>query len=521
VTPFTPAVGSPDADKAFLAGHFDQAAELYRQRVLANPDDLDAHDGLTNCAAKQDKLRQNAAWYTDQLNTKASFPGWCYGGARAMFQAGDRPQASALCYEALARNRGLGRAYYLLGLWYSTQAVPDYQTASNSLQKAVQYEPSFGPAYYQLAKIEAGVRGNRTQAKALVSQGLPLMKPVQKDVKFLSYVLLGGLLVADKEYESALNQFDQARTLEPDRIYDFVDFGRLYLLWGKTEQAVREWKDVQKRFGLASPNGLLAYRSMRCALSKVAVDYSNFLPGGAPQDYEILVSHLLKPRLAPGVGVPTAVAKLLNEIKTPVQIADADLYGDGKPQVVVVEARQVWDADVKGYYLSNPVLYVFTPKGGNLGFYDARFDHFWDFRVVDFDGDGKKEILFAAFSNPNVLNVAVLTRRDRRYLNTFAETVQCTIGACGVLVDDLDGDGKLEILGVSGGDLWVTVMRWSVDGTFSDASADFPDFYRDYVAHYEKLAPEDLERWPIVKEHLQKARSLLAPYAKKPETPGK
>ena len=26
---------------------------------------------------------------------------------------------------------------------------------------------------------------------------------------------------------------------------------------------------------------------------------------------------------------------------------------------------------------------------------------------------------------------------------------------------------------------------------------------------------------PIVKEHLQKARSLLAPYAKKPETPGK
>ena len=119
----------------------------------------------------------------------------------------------------------------------------------------------------------------------LVSQGLPLMKPVQKDVKFLSYVLLGGLLVADKEYESALNQFDQARTLEPDRIYDFVDFGRLYLLWGKTEQAVREWKDVQKRFGLASPNGLLAYRSMRCALSKVAVDYSNFLPGGAPQDY--------------------------------------------------------------------------------------------------------------------------------------------------------------------------------------------------------------------------------------------
>jgi hypothetical protein len=510
VTPFTPAVGSGDADKAYLAGRLDEAAELYRQRILANPNDLDAHDGLTNSATRQGKLRETVTWYERKLDTNLSSPGWCYGGARAMFQVGDRPQASALCYEALARNRGLGRAYFLLGLWYYTQAVPDYKTAVNTLQKAIQYEPAYGPSYYHLAKIEAGVRGNRTQAKSLVLTGLPLLKPVQKDVKFLSYVLLGGLLVADKEYESALKQFDQARELEGDRVYEFVDIGRLYQLWGKPEQAVREWKDVEKRFGLASPTGLLAYRSIRGVQSKVAVDYSNFLPGGTEQDYEVLVSHLLKPRQTPPVSVPTTIAKLLNEIKTPVQIAETDLDGDGKVELVLVEARQVWDSDVKGYALANAVLYVFTPKGGTLGFYDSRFDHFWDFRLIDFDGDGKKEVLFAAFSNPNVLNIVVMTHQGRRYLNTFAETVQCTTGACGVLIDDLDGDGKMEVMSVSGVDLWVTVMRWSKDGTFSDANADFPEFYRDYVKHYEKLRPEELERWPIVKEHLGKARQLSA-----------
>lgn len=516
VTPFTPAVGSGDADKAYLAGRLDEAAQLYRQRILVNPNDLDAHDGLTNSVAKQGKLRETVTWYERQLDTNLSSPGWCYGGARAMFQAGDRPQASALCYEALSKNRGLGRVYFLLGLWYSTQAVPDYKTASNSFQKAIQYEPAYGPSYYHLAKIEATVRGNRTQAKSLVSTGLPLMKPVQKDVKFLSYVLLGGLLVADKEYESALKQFEQARELEGDRVYEFVDIGRLYQLWGKPEEAVREWKDVQKRFGLASPTGLLAYRSMRCAQSKVAVEYGNFLPGGSEQDYEVLVSHLLKPRQTPPVTVPTTIAKLLNEIKTPVQLVETDLDGDGKVELVVVEARQVWEADVKGYYLANAVLYIFTPKGGMLGFCDLRLDHFWDFRLVDFNGDGKKEIAFVAFNNPNVLNLVVMTHQERRYLSTFVEPVECTTGACGVLIDDLDADGKLEILSVSGVDLWVKVMRWNDAGTFSDANADFPEFFRDYVKRYEKFPPEELERWPIVKQHLEKARQLSAGATKKP-----
>jgi len=137
---------------------------------------------------------------------------------------------------------------------------------------------------------------------------------------------------------------------------------------------------------------------------------------------------------------------------------------------------------------------------------------------VDFNADGKKEIVFGAFTSPNVFNVIVMTHHGRRYLNTYAQTVQCSASPCGVLIDDLDDDGKLELMSVSGEDLWVTVMRWTEDGTFTDASADFPDFYRDYLKQYEGVKREDIGRWPVIIEHLAKARELLKGAVKKPDT---
>jgi len=515
------AMETKEADKVYLAGFYADAYEQYRRRLLVNGDDLDAHDGLTRAAVKLGKLKETVGWYEKKLDSYSMSPSWCYGAARAMMQAGDTEQASVLCYRALklGRTNRIGRAYFLLGLKYYTQPVPEYKTAWTALNKAVQYDPKYGPAYYHLAILEAKWRGNRVQAKALLSKGLTVLRPVEGDVRFLSHILLGEVLSSEDEkaYADALKHFEKARELGGDRVYDYVNFGRLYELMGEREKALKEWKDVQNRFGLASPTGLLAYRSVRRLESKVAVDYSNFLPGGDTRVYEVMVSHLLKPRATPAARVPATIGKLLNEIKTPVRLVETDIDGDGKVELTVVEVRQQWEPDVKGYYHAGSVLYVFTPKGGTLGFFDPQFDHFWDISLVDFNADGKKEIVFAAFNNPNIFYLVVMTQRGRRYLNTFAQPVQCTTGACGVLIDDLDDDGKLELLSVSGVDLWVSVMRWSEGGTFTDASIDFPEFYRDYVKQYEELKPEDLARWPVVQEHLEKARILAAGRVKESE----
>ncbi|HUW57352.1 MAG TPA: hypothetical protein VMZ92_12015 [Planctomycetota bacterium] len=498
------------ADEAYLAGSYAEAYGAYRLRLAVDGNDLDAHDGLLRAAVKLNKLEETVKWYERQLDTYSTSASWCYGAARAMLQSGDLEQSSTLALRATRLDQRLGRAYFLLGLKYYTQAVPRYDVACNAFAKAIQYDPKYGPSYYHLAKLEAGVRGNRTQAKSLVVQGLSHFRPVEEDVKFLSLVLLGGLLSGEKDYAGALEQFQKAKEISGERVYQHVNIGRLHELMGKPELAVKEWQDVQNRFGLARPQGLLAYRWIRRVRSKVALDYSDFLPGGTERDYEVLVSHLLRPREVDPERVPAAIAKQLNTLKTPVRLIETDLDDDGKVEITVVEVRQRWDADLRRYYLANPTLYVFTPKAGILGSYDSQFDHFWDVRPVDFNGDGKKEIISAAFNKPNTLNVGVMVQKGRRYRNTFAQTIHCPANACGVFVDDLDDDGKLEVMSVSGVDLWVTVFRWTDDGTFSDASADFPMFYRDYVKQYEPLKPEQLEQWPVVKEHLHKARALLA-----------
>ena len=504
------AMAVKQADELYLAGSYVQAYDAYRRRLLVDGNDLDAHDGLTRSAVKLRKVKETVQWYERNLDLHSLSPAWCYGAARAMLQAGDLEQAGTLALRATRLDQRIGRAYFLLGLKYYNQAVPRYKIAANAFAQAIQYDRKYGPSYYHLAKLEAIVRGNRAQAKALVSQGLTHLRDVETETKFLSHVLLGGLLSGEKDYDGAMKQFEQAKEIGGDRVYQHVNMGRLYELMGKPELAVKEWQDVQKRFGLARPEGLLAYRWIRRVKSKVAVDYGNFLPGGTERDYEVLVSHLLKPRETAPELVPPAIANHLSAIKIPVRLIETDLNGDGKVELTVVEVRQKWDADVRRYYLANPTLYVFTPKAGILGSYDSRFEHFWDVQVVDFNADGKKEIISAAFNKPNVLNIGVMVQKGRRFLNTYAQTIECTTGACGVLVDDLDGDGKLEIMSVSGVDLWVTVFRWTEDGTFSDASAEFPTFYRDYVKQYEKLKVEQLERYPVVKQHLQKARELAA-----------
>jgi len=503
-------VAVKNADDVFLAGKIDQARDLYRKRVLLNGNDLDAHDGFIRCSMKLGKLKDALRWYEDRLNTHVSAsPAWGYGASRAMLMSGDFEQSSELAYSSLRRDRSMGRLYYLLGLKYRTQAAPEYKTASNAFKKAIRFDRNYGASYYQLAYLEAYWQGDLAEAKRLSAKALSLLRPVEQEERFLSHELYGRLLVGEKDYKGALAQFEKARELGGSRIYKRNNIGRLYELMGEREKAIAEWRSVQKRFGLAHPTGLSAYVSARRLQSKLALDFTNFLPGGTERNYASLVSYLLKPKSARAVPAPANLARWLDELKTTVLLRETDLDGDGKLETVIVQVRQKWDADVKRYYLGDAALYVFTQQGGMPGFYKSAFDHFRDVHTIDLNADGKKELVFSAFSSPNILNVLVFTRaRTGRYINVFTQTVKCSIGACGVLVDDLDGDGTVELVSISGDDLWTTVYRWDKDGTFSDASVDFPVFYRDYVKQYEKYTPQQLQRWPMVAPHLERARVL-------------
>jgi tetratricopeptide (TPR) repeat protein len=500
-----------DADRLFLDGQFARAQERYRQRVLANPNDLDAHDGLVRCAVRMGKLPETVKWYQAQLNSRGpGLTGWAYGTARALLLSGDLEQSSELCYGVLRLNRALGRVYYLLGVKYYSQAAPDYKASTNALRLAVRYEPGYGSTYYHLAYLEAGWKRDLDEAVKLTRQSLERLRPVEQNERFLAHELLGRLLVGRREYGAALAEFEKARQIGGDRIYERNNLGRLYELMGDRAGALREYAKVRERFGLANPQGLSAWRDGRRVASKSALDFSNFLPGGSASNYTALVSFILSPDPAPEYTVSPKAARWLEATRTVVAKDETDLDGDGTAEIVLVQAHQKWDPDIKGYYFANPWLYVLTAEGGMPGLFKSTFDHFENIAPVDFNGDGNRELVFLAFSSPNILNVVVFTQVNRRYLNKFAMTVKCSIGACGVFIDDLDDDGKLELVSISGEDLWATVYRWQPGGTFVDASADFPMFYRDYVAQYKDFTAKELAEWPMVGPHLAVARRLAA-----------
>ncbi|HUV38541.1 MAG TPA: hypothetical protein VMY39_02960, partial [Planctomycetota bacterium] len=145
-----------NADDVFLVGKTAEALELYRSRLMVNGADLDAHDGFIRCSMKLGKLKDAVAWYEQRLNTHgAATPAWAYGASRAMLLTGDLEQSSELAYAAIRRDRALGRAYYLLGLKYRTQAAPEYKTAANAFEKAIRLDRIYGASYYQLAYLKA------------------------------------------------------------------------------------------------------------------------------------------------------------------------------------------------------------------------------------------------------------------------------------------------------------------------------------------------------------------------------
>ena len=147
-------VAVKNADDVFLTGKIDEAQRLYRNRVLLNGADLDAHDGLIRASMKLGKLDETVTWYQKRLNERsfASAP-WAYATARALLMSGDLEQSSELAYTALRHDRALGRAYYLLGLKYRTQASPEYKTASNAFNKAIKLEKHVDTNKLEIAEI--------------------------------------------------------------------------------------------------------------------------------------------------------------------------------------------------------------------------------------------------------------------------------------------------------------------------------------------------------------------------------
>lgn len=517
--PVSPATAK--ADQAYLAGKYEEALKLYQQAVQANRGDLDAHDGLSRTALVLQKFDVGCRFYEDLLKGDPNNAGLIYGAARMYLTSGDRQMASAAAYRSLRFNKDLARSYFLLGLMMLTESQPKFASAERAFQQTLERDPACGPAYFQLGRIAAGVQHDLPRARQFAKDALKVLRPVEKDVRFECQMLLGALYVAEKQNQQALDVYNQALAEHGNRVYEVSDVGLLQSRMGRTEEAKRTWQTVVTKFGLADRTGLRAFRQMQ-KLKPGVLDYSAFLPASATKaDYAYLLTYLGEKTPSQGITVPKSVKPMLDDFRTPIAYLSEDLDGDGKEEIIIVDARLKQDVgddlDRNGttervnrlWRTFGPMLYIFTNRGGLIGQHDSRLDQFYRCDTVDLDGDGKQEVVFTGFSGGNVLNVVVLRKREVRWQPVLVLPVVASDDASGVLLADIDGDGKIELMTVSGDPAWVSFYRLGADGAFAQCDADFPQFYRDYVARNGKLPAEVLDRHPELRASLKRAQELV------------
>jgi len=142
-------------------------------------------------------------------------------------------------------------------------------------------------------------------------------------------------------------------------------------------------------------------------------------------------------------------------IPTPYGVEVEDLNGDGKLDVVVTNRNGTTVAVHVNN--SSPGYISFAPP---VEFETAQGPLFVSIR--DLDSDGRQDIAVACANNFGVGAVSVLRNTSSGGVLSFEPHVDFEVGNGGVWcvkLEDMDGDGKSEILVTSGGSAWLSIFR--------------------------------------------------------------
>lgn len=492
------------AQKEFLAGNYPSAGNLFARVWARDEGSFEAMEGMVRCYEAMGEVRTLVEQLWSRARRSPSTATVEYGLGLTQLLLGKFEQAQAHLNRALELAPGNPWVLYARGELF--RAVGSDDAARSDFQAVLRKNPRHGPSLAALAILAYRRDRDPTQAAGLLEQAVTHFRPIERSQQVAAYVFLGRLYASAREYDKALERFRAARRLDLAATYALVDIGGFLADLGRSGEAEREWDATLKELGADSPVGLDILRSRRRRAGDL-VDLTHVLGGAPPAQYQSLLAHVGAPQRLPALRVDEVLKPYIPPFRDVLIDTYEDLDGDGERERLVVDAVQTDRAFPDQFLVAEAVLRLFSSKRTEPYVLPTHYEHLYKFLVRDLDGDGFKEVLLAGFRETNKLTVMVVSRLPRGYGLSLAASVVCSTPWAGCLITDLDGDGRREMLFISGEDGWVDIYRWRGSQPRL-ADADFPEFYQAFLARWSGTSASELDRRPDLREKLRRARSF-------------
>jgi superkiller protein 3 len=112
----------------------------------------------------------------------------------------------------------------------------EYQKAILFLKKAIELNPEFSEAYYNLGLSYERLGEYKDSIKSL-NKAITL-SPDDAN----AYYALGYVYYQKKKYKKAVEAFEHSARLKPDNPFTYSKLGHTYLAWGKVERAREQYQ---------------------------------------------------------------------------------------------------------------------------------------------------------------------------------------------------------------------------------------------------------------------------------------